>query len=453
MAYQDLQSFLKHLEETGGELIRITEELSPCLELAAVLKRLGAEDGPAVLFERISGFKDFQVAGNVLGTKKRLAMAMGVAEADLEEEYLERRQRLLDPERVKTGPVKEVIKKKDLDLTKDIPNVVHHAKDAGGYFSAGVLITKDIETGVQSMGIHRLQIQGKDRLGVLLHSPPLSEYFAKAEAAGKPLDCAVACGVDPNILSAAVAKGGMTTDKMALAGGLSAEPVKVVRGETVDINVPAFAEVVVEGRLLPNVRVEEGPFGESTGYYLTYQSPVIEVTAITRRKKAIFEIIEPWGREGEVLGYLGYGSEMVRQLKELVPNMVAFHLIPHTCSSHAVASVNDRGRRDARRLLYLILTLFPGVKKATVVDTDVNIYDPYEVEWALATRFQADRDLIVLHDVPGLGIDPSSRKGRSSKIGMDATIPGDEPEKFEKIWVNEESDKKAKEILGKYLRA
>jgi 2,5-furandicarboxylate decarboxylase 1 len=453
MAYQDLESFLNHVEKTEGELIRITEEMSPCLELVAVLKRIGTEGGPAVLFERISGFKDFRVAGNVLGTKKRLAMAMGVTEADLEKEYLERRQRLLAPKKVKTGPVKEVVKKRNVDLTKDIPNVVHHAKDAGGYFSAGVLITKDIETGVQSMGIHRLQIQGKNRLGVLLHSPPLSEYFAKAEAAGVPLDCAVACGVEPTILSASVAKAGMGTDKLAMVGGLSGQPVKVVRGETVDINVPAFAELVVEGRLLPKVRAEEGPFGESTGCYLTYQSPVIEVTAITRRKRAIFEIIEPWGMEGEVLGYLGYGSEMLRQLKELVPNMVAFHLIPHTCSSHAVASVNERGRKDARRLLYLILTLFPGVKKATVVDTDVNMHDPYEVEWAVATRFQADRDLLVLNDVPGLGIDPSSRAGRSSKIGLDATIPAEEPEKFEKIWVNEASDKKAKKVLGKYLRA
>lgn len=455
MAYQDLKAFFKELEKADGELIRIKEELSPCLELLAVLKRVGSEGGgPAVLFEKIKGYEGFSVTGNVLGTTKRLAIAMGVPGEKVYEEYLKRRENLIPPKTVRTGPVKEVIIKKGIDLLAQLPSVVHHQKDSGAYLSAGILIGKDPETGVRSMGIHRLEIKGKNRMGVLLHSAPLSEYFAKAESKGKAWDCAVAVGVEPTILSASVAKGGLGTDKLAMAGGLRGEAVKQVRCETVDVMVPAYAEVIIEGRVLPKVREKEGPFGESTGYYLTYNSPVIEVTAITRRKNPIFEIIEPWGPEGEVLMYIGYGTEMFRQLKQLAPNVVGFHLVPGTCSSHAVIQVNERGRAEARRILHMALSTFFNLKKVTVVDTDVDIYNLQEVEWAAATRFQADKDLVVVTDVPGLGIDPSTKEGGfTAKIGIDATVPAGEPDKFEKISVGAAADKKAREILRKYLPA
>ena len=454
MAYQDLRGFLKRLEEVEGELVRITEELSPRLEMSAVLKRAGAGEGPVVLFEKVAGYPGVSVVGNVLGTRRRLAVALGVSIEVLEEEYIKRRQNLIPPEVVDGGPVKEVAIRRNVDLLKTVPVLVHHEKDAGPYISAGVVIAKDPETGVRSCGIHRLQIKGRDKMGVLLANPPLADYFAKAEAAGKPLDVAVAVGVDPYILTASVARGGPGMDKLALAGGLKGEAIKLVKGETVDVEVPASAEYVIEGRVLPHIREEEGPFGESTGYYLTFSNPVIQVTAITSRKNPIFQAIDPWGMEADTLILVGYGAEMFRELRELIPGVKAFHLVPGTCASHAIIALDEMGRSQARRALLLALTLYPPLKKVVAVDTDVNIYDPKEVEWAVATRFQASRDLILLQNLQGLGIDPSLIDGKTSKMGLDATTkPGGPAGKFDKIAVPEEMDKKAKELLRKYLRA
>jgi 2,5-furandicarboxylate decarboxylase 1 len=272
------------------------------------------------------------------------------------------------------------------------------------------------------MGIHRMMYKGGRRFGILLANPPLSQFLANAEASGKPLEVAVALGVDPAMLLASVVKTGpLGPDKMDIAGSLRGAPVELVRGLTVDLEVPARAEVVLEGRVLPGVREPEGPFGENTGYYFSNTSPVVEIDAVTHREDFIFPALVPWTADVDTLLSLAGGAELLGQLKGLVRGVVDLDIVPGTCSFAAVIAVKGCPAYEVRRLMHLALNLDRRLKSVTVVDDDVDIRNPREVAWALATRFQADRDMVVLGGMEGYVIDPSSAGGAGAKMGFDAT--------------------------------
>ena len=446
MAYQDLRDFLTALEETG-DLLKVDEELSPRFEMSAALKLVN--EGPAVLFENIQGYPGQRVVGNVLGHRRRVAMFMGVPEQELTERFIDRKGQELAPKVVPEGPVKETVLTGRIDLPALLPALTYHEKDAGPYMTSAITITKDPETGRQNMGLHRIQLKGGNRLGIFLANPPVATFLERAERRGQGLEVAIAVGVDPAILIGAVVKGSAEgPDKLNVAGGIKGEPIELIKAETVDLLVPARAEIILEGRTIPNYREEEGPFGESTGHYFQNQSPVIEIQAVTHRRDFIYQAIQVWGAEPEVLIALGGSAEVIRQLKQMVPALQAIHFAAGTCSFHAIAAVKGAPPAEVRRLMALILNMDPRVKQITVVDDDVNIYDPKEVQWALATRFQADRDMLLLTGIKGYVIDPSvGPDGITSKLGFDATKKGDDLTRFEKITIPEESLARAAKVL------
>ena len=304
---------------------------------------------------------------------------------------------------------------------------------------------------MRGMGIHRMMFKGGRRFGILLANPPLSLYLANAEKQGKPLEVAVALGVDPALFLASVVKTGpLGPDKMDIAGSLRGAPVELVRALTVDVDVPARAEVVIEGHVLPSVREPEGPFGENTGAYFTNSSPVIEVTAVTHRKDYIFPALCPWTAEIDTLLSLAGGAELLGQLKGLVRGVVDLELVPGTCSFAAVIAVKDCPGHEVRRLIHLALTLDRRLKVLTVVDDDIDIRDPREVSWALSTRFQPERDTVILGGMEGYIIDPSAGGGGSgSKIGFDATRGAGGA--FDKITQPAAAVARAKAVLGAAL--
>lgn len=448
MAYRDLRDFLKALEEEG-DLLTVEKELNPRFELSAALKLIN--EGKAMQFENITGYPGKRVVGNILGTRRRVAKLMGVPENILTQSVIERKGQQIAPQVVEGGPVKEVIIRDNIDLIALLPALTYHEKDAGPYLTAAITTARDPETGEQNMGLHRIQLKGGNRLGIFLSNPPVATFWQRADVAGKGLEVAVAIGVDPAILLGATVKATAAgPNKFAVAGGIKGEAIELTPAESVDLLVPARAEVILEGRIIPNYREKEGPFGESTGHYFEAESPVIEVHTVTHRCDFILQAIQVWGAEPDVLLAIGGSSENIRLLKQMVPALTDINFVPGTCSFHAVASVREASPPEVRRLMALMLNMDPRIKKIIVVDDDVNIYDMREVQWALATRFQADRDLLLLTGLKGYVIDPSvNAGGLTAKIGLDATKKGEDLGRFEKITLPEESMTRAKEVLSR----
>lgn len=443
MAHADLRAFLDGLED---ELLRVRAPLDPKFEIAALLKEVQGR-GRAVLFEQVPGFPGVRIAGNLLSSRRLAAHALGTSEDALVDTYVARSTQSVPPVRVKDVPAQEGVHRQPVDVGALLPLVTHHEKDAAPYLTCGMVLARDPLTGMRGMGVHRMMYRGGNRFSIMLANPPLSIFLANAERSGRPLDIAVALGVDPAVLLSSVVKTGpLGPDKMEIAGALAGAPVELAPALTVDIEIPARAEVVIEGRLLPGVREAEGPFGENTGAYFSSQSPVVEVTAVTHRKNFIFPALMPWTNDVDILLTLAAGAELLGQLKGQVRGVVDLELVPGTCSFSAVISVHDCPRHEVRRLIHLALNIDKRLKVLTVVDDDVDLRDPREVAWAMATRFQPERDTVIINGLEGYVIDPSSAGGSASRIGFDATRGVGE--QFDKITLLPAAVERARAVLA-----
>jgi len=420
MPHRDLREFLSAL---GDDLLGVTEPFDPKFEMAAFLHEVQGS-GRAVLFENVTGYPDARVVGNLLSSRRLMACALDTTEDRLAKVYLSRKEGGLAPTGVEgSAPVHEVVHERPADLLALLPILTHHDRDAAPYITSGLVLANDPETGRRAMGVHRLMVQGGNQLGILLANPPLTVLHGKAEAQGKPLEIAIALGVDPATLLASVVKAGaMGPDKFEIAGALRGTPLELVRALTVALDVPARAEAVIEGQVLAGVRRPEGPFGENTGYYFTNQSPVIEVTAVTHRRNPLYPGLCPWTADVDNLLSLAAGTELLGQLQDQIYGVTDVEIVAGTCGFSAVVAVRDCRPTEVRRLILLALALDRRLKVITVVDGDVDIRNPREVSWALATRFQPSRDTVVLDGLEGYVIDPSAQGcDTCSKIGFDAT--------------------------------
>jgi len=448
MAYTDLRHYL---DDLGDDLLTVRDELNPRFEMAAVLRELGSRD-PAVLFNGVRGYPDVRVCGNLIGRRDRIAKALDTDADNLNQTYLQRKEQSIAPIQYQgAAPVKEVVHEKPRDLLSVLPVLTHYEKDAAPFITSGVVFATDPETGRRAMGIHRMMVHGGNRLGIFLANPPLSLFHAKAEAREKPLEVAIVLGLEPATLVASVVKTGpQGPDKVHIAGALRNAPVELVRGESVAVEFPAHAEAVIEGRVLPVVRETEGPFGENAGYYFSNVSPVVEVSAITHRKNFIYPGLCPWTADVDTLLSLAGGTELLWQLQHHVNGVIDLEMIGGTIGFNAVIATNGCSPGQVRRIIQLALALDSRLKMVTVVDDDVDIRDPREVSWAVATRYQPDRDTVVIENTEAYVIDPSAvASGRGSKIGFDATR-GKGPE-FEKVNVPSAAVEKARSLLSEIL--
>jgi len=448
MAYTDLRGFIKRLEE-DDEIITIKDTLDPRFEISALFEELWQKEGnPAAIIENVQGY-DVPVVGNLLGSRKRIALALETEEENISQKASGASEKTIPPRIVSQAPVKEVILNDNIDILQHIPVLTNHEKDAGPYITQGLVFLKDPETGSKTMGVHRLQVKDKNKLGIFLASKTSTEYFRNAEKNGRPLNVAIAIGVEPATLLASVAWFPFG-DKLTRAGSLRGKPLDLIPAESVDLEVPAHAMFILEGKILPNVRETEGPFGESTGYYITAQNPVIEITTITHQKNPLYSIFKPFSAEDALLTALFFKTSALNELKNAIPSVR--NIIISMYSAHAIISIKKQAESEPRTALYSLLSNNAYIKHAVIVDDDIDIDNPYEVEWAIASRFQADRDLVILNDVGGSFIDPSVKEGFiSAKMGLDATKPLSQAEKFEKITIPKQAQEKVKKILkGKY---
>ncbi|HLE81794.1 MAG TPA: UbiD family decarboxylase, partial [Dehalococcoidia bacterium] len=359
------------------------------------------------------------------------------------ETYRARRTRPIKALVRKQAPCQEVVIKKGVNIARTIPVLTHHAKDAGPYFTCALTTFKDPDTGMRGMGLHRIQVKDRDTIGIFLGTPPLSHMWERAEKKGQPLEFAIAVGLDPITFFASVVRAPEGEDKFEVAGGLAGRPIELVRCKTVDVDVPARAEFILEGYLIPGQRDAEGPFGESDLYYFTYQNPVGKIKAITHRRDPIYHALMPGASEGSVLSDLFFELDYLRNLQQAFPMVRRVAL--RTLGMVTVVQVEKRADEDVPKLLDHLLKASPFVKVAIAVDGDVDIHDPVEVEWAVATRSQPSRDVLLRDGLPGMSLDPSASGGTydsalkgfvttSSKMAIDATKPVNDPEgRFEKI--------------------
>jgi 2,5-furandicarboxylate decarboxylase 1 len=282
------------------------------------------------------------------------------------------------------------------------------------------------------MGIHRIQVKGKNRIGIYLGSPPLSRFLSLSEAKGNPMEIAIVIGMDPLTFLASITYAPEGVDKFDLAGGLRGKPIELVKGETVDIEVPRYAEFVMEGQILPGVRETEGPFGESGGAYLTVQNPVAQINCVYHRKQPIYHALMPFNKENGIITNLVWEATQLDHIQRTLP-AVKKVLLWGSIGEIAVVQIEKQADDDGRRMIKDLFNLIPRAKGIILADTDIDIQDPYEVEWAVFTRFQVDRDLLTIAGVPGSALDPSADGGLTSKWGVDATKPLKEAGKYERI--------------------
>ena len=318
----------------------------------------------------------------------------------------------------------------DLD---GVPVPVHTKVDGGRYLTAAIGVVRDPATGNVNMGIYRMMVKSRDRLTVWPARPhDLAKVVDRARELGEEVQFAIVIGHHPGLAISSQGKNEMTTDAFALAGARIGAPRAVARGGTVDLDVPAHAEIVIEGRILPDVVEQEGPFGEFTYYSGATQAPVCQVTAITRRRDAIFVDLHPTHPEHRELWiFPAREARLTQRLREAVPGVAGVRIPQHGAGMMAYVAIDPVHDADARRALMIVLASDTYIKHAVAVNSDVDIDDDREVVWALGVRFQADRDMMVLPDSRGMPLDPSSysltgrfdRGGMTTKVGFDATAP------------------------------
>jgi len=416
-------------------------------ELAAIAKRLDGHK--ATLFPRPDNHT-MPVLSGLVSDRQWIAEAMGVEAGEVLARYQDAALNPLPCKEVTSAPVQEIVHR-EVDLGKQLPLPVHNEHDNGAYITAGLLIARNPKTGVQNVSIHRLQLSGPNRLGALILPRHTYTFFDMAERAGQPLDVAIVVGVDPLTLLASQAIAPIDFDELTLAGALHGAPLPVVKCITSDLLVPAEAEIVVEGRMLPGVREMEGPFGEFPQYYgEPAKRHVIEVTALTHRKDAMFHTIVGGGLEHLLLGGIPREATLLAHLRRSFPTVRDVHLARGgVCRYHLYVQIDKRQEGEAKNIMMGAFAGHYDVKQVIVVDMDVDIHNPAEVEWAVATRFQADRDLVVIQESQGSKLDPSTRNGVGAKMGLDATKPLDAEEmKFKRIRVPGEDQVDLDRVIG-----
>jgi len=455
--FNDLRDFISYLEQ-AGELKRITTPVDPNLEMTEICDRTLKRGGPALLFENPVG-SDIPVLGNLFGTPKRVAMAMGQDDVNalrdvgkllafLKEpeppagwkDLLEKAPKFknalyLSPKEVRKPACQDVvIEEDDVDLTK-LPIQTCWPEDAGPLVTWPLVITRGPHKARQNLGIYRMQLIGKSRLIMrwLAHRGGALDFREWQQAhPGEPFPVSVAIGADPATILATVTPVPDTLSEYGFAGLLRGAKTEVAKSLDNDLQVPASAEFVLEGHIAPGDMAPEGPFGDHTGYYNEVEHfPVFTVTKITHRKDPIYHSTYT-GRppdEPAVLG-VALNEVFVPILQKQYPEIVDFYLPPEGCSYRmAVVSIKKQYPGHAKRVMFGIwsfLRQFMYTKFIIVTDDDVDVRNWQDVIWAMTTRMDPARDTVMVENTPIDYLDFASPvSGLGSKIGFDATTKFD----------------------------
>ncbi len=447
MAYRDLREYLAVLEQSG-QLKRIKVEVNPDLEIAEIANRIVKSGGPALLFEKPGG-SSFPVAINLFGTMERMCLALGVNSLD---EISKRVEAILSgkppetlieklkmlpklkefsdflPRIVKNAPCQEEVM--DSPSLSKLPVLRTWPGDGGRFITLPLVITKSPVTGIRNMGIYRMQVFDERTTGMHWHwHKGGARHLMEAERMGKNLEVAVAIGADPATIYSASAPLPEDFDEFIFAGFLRREPVELVRCKTVDLEVPANAEFVLEGYVEPGEKRLEGPFGDHTGYYsLADYYPVFHITAITHRRDAIYPATIV-GKPPMEDCFMGKATERIflPVIKKLLPEIVDINLpVEGIFHNFAFVSIDKRYPGHAQKVMFSLWGLgqLMFTKHIVVFDRDVNVQDMSEVLWRWGNNVDPSRDVTIVKGPLDVLEHASDIPGFGGKMGIDATKKG-----------------------------
>ncbi len=411
----DFREYMTQLEKKNG-ITKIKKGVDIDIEAAAVLKT--AEPTP-ILFENVKGYSNFKVAGNIFSTKISIADYFGISTAELIPKLTEAIDKRSLPEEVTSAPCQEVVMD-NVDLDK-LPILKHNERDGGRYISSAVVVTKDPEYG-QNLDFHRAMQFMKNRMSTRIIKG--RDFYKFLERKGE-VDAVYCVGNTPNVLVAAATSVKTGINELEIANALA--PTQVVKAQTVDMLIPAGCEVVLEGRVFMNDRSNEGPFIDLTETYdVIRDEPVFEVRKITHRKNPIWQALIPGALEHKVLMGMPREPTIFKTVNEAGVTCIDVNVNPGGSSwLHAIVKIDKKEEDDGKKAIHAAFQGHRSCKHVFVVDKDINIYDPLDVEWSMATRFQAERDLVDIGKEPGSSLDPSAEPGTklTNKVGFDLTAP------------------------------
>ncbi|MEM3640318.1 MAG: UbiD family decarboxylase, partial [Candidatus Bathyarchaeia archaeon] len=375
-----------------------------------------------------------KVVANVCGTRKRICEALGVDQNGLYHKLIEAWRSPRKPKIVEDGVVKEIVEEPDLSK---IPVLTHFEKDAGPYITSAIVYAKSVDGKIENVSAHRLQILDRRHLAIRLVPRHLFKLWQMAKEVGKDIDVSISIGVHPAVTLAASSPVSFGTSEFDVANALLNGNFRVIKCESVDAYAPADAELVLEGKISSTKEVVEGPLVDITGTYdIQRKQPVVDIVKVMHRRDYIYQALLPSGTEHKLLMGLPHEVLIWDSVSKVVPRVHAVNLsVGGSGWLHAIISIEKQIEGDGKNALLAAFAAHPSLKHAVVVDSDINVFNISEVEWAIATRFQANEDLLIIENVRGSTLDSSANQetGLTTKMGLDATRPLDKPkEKFER---------------------
>jgi UbiD family decarboxylase len=425
---KDLRAFIAELEANSPEQVaRVSRVISPRYEISAVLTQLERRKRlPLLYFEKVAGC-EAPVVINAQATRGLMATAMACRPHELAREFARRQAKPLPPLAVDEAPVQEVVEiGEEVNLAR-APLLTHYDVNAAPYITAGIVVAVDPDNGVRNTSYNRLMLAGERELRIFMAvGRHLWTLHNKLEQRSEALPIAIVIGVHPLFSLGAQALTPADEDEYAVIGAIMNEPLRVVQAKTVPILVPADAEMIIEGRIPPHERRTEGPFGEFTGHAVARdERPVIEITAVTHRRNYIFQDVHAGYTEHKLMGAVPREAALLKAVRQTVPTVTNVCLpASGNCRFHAYIAIAKRTPGQAKNAICAAFAADMLLKHVVIVDEDIDVFDEGQVLWAIANRFQADRDLVVIANAQGSELDPSAAPGGvNAKMGLDATKP------------------------------
>jgi 2,5-furandicarboxylate decarboxylase 1 len=438
---KDLRSFLAEVERLGPKFfVRVERQVDFNYEPCVIQQKLAALSRyPVLRFDRVKG-SSIPLVTNLFGNYEMLGLALGIPPGEPKRNILDTfRRRLAAP--IPTtmvsrsqAPVKEVVQTgADVDLGR-LPILKHAELNGGKYITVGFLVVRDPETGILNAGVYRHEIKNRNSFACMFNPAHHAGYiYRRYNELRRPMEAALILGHHPAVVMGSLARGAMESNELELMGALLGESLEVVAAETVDLPVPASAEIVIEGILDPGRETSDGPFSEYTGFYGPAKDPVglMQVSAITMRRNAIYHDLDPSHREHNLAGVLSFEASVFESVKKLVPSVRGVYMPPSgSCVFTAYVQIKKRVPGEGKSAGLAAIAAEPNLKIAVVVDDDVDIYDEEQILWAIATQCEADRDLTIIPNAMGAHLNPSAYGERrhekgpmNTKMVIDATRP------------------------------
>ena len=407
-------------------IIEITDELSSEYEVSKILRQYPKD---TIIIKNVKGY-DIPIITGICNTREKIAKSINCEVSEITEKIIEAMEKPIKVDKFTDFSEYDTL---DIDLDK-IPILTHYKRDGGAYITAGVVFARDPETGIQNASIHRMMVLDSKRLVIRIVPRNLYTYFQNAQKAGKDLEIAIAIGMDPAILLASTTSIPIDYNEMEVANAFKNGELTLIKCG--DLEVPQ-ADIILQGKISVTETVAEGPFVDLTDTYdIIRDQPIINLEKMHIKKdNPYYHAIVPAGFEHKLLQGLPQEPRIFKAVKNAVPTVENVVLTEGGCCwLHSVISINKQTEGDGKNAIMAALSAHPSLKHCVVVDTDVNVFDAEDVEYAIATRVKGDRDIMIVPNVRGSSLDPVAESdGTTTKIGVDATKSLKTLEKFERV--------------------